>query len=139
MRVVGREPILVLLSRSGVPARTAQIAAPLRESLLVVRRTGYREQSLERVVVDTTVQEKAIRHPTDTRLIRRAIEKLLDSTKREDVELRRSYLRLAKRAAMMVRRCIHAHQPGNPALENVLACCSTSGCSAFIRLWPGKA
>jgi len=32
----------------------------------------------ERVVVDTTVQEKAVAHPTDARLAHRAIEKLLD-------------------------------------------------------------
>jgi len=40
--------------------------------------TGYALAlgQIERVVVDTTVQEKAITHPTDARLIHRAIEKL---------------------------------------------------------------
>jgi len=62
------------------------------------------------VAVDTTVQEKAIAHPTDARLTHRAIEKLVDLAKREGVELRQSYLRLAKRAAIMVGRYTHAHQ-----------------------------
>ena len=88
-----------------------QIAALLQESLSVAHRTGAIEtKDLERVVVDTTVQEKAIAHPTDARLTHRAIEKLVELAKREGVELRQSYLRLAKRAAIMVGRYTHAHQ-----------------------------
>jgi hypothetical protein len=45
-------------------------------------------KDLERVVVDTTVQEKAIEHPTDARLLHRAIEKLIDLAGREGVTLR---------------------------------------------------
>jgi transposase, IS5 family len=60
--------------------------------------------------VDTTVQEKAIAHPTDARLAHRAIEKLVDLAKREGVELRQSYRHLAKRAAIMIGRYTHAHQ-----------------------------
>jgi IS5 family transposase len=88
-----------------------QIAALLQESLSVAHRSGAIEtKDLERVVVDTTVQEKAIAHPTDARLIHRAIEKLVDLAKRKGVKLRQSYLRLAKRAAIMVGRYTHAHQ-----------------------------
>jgi transposase, IS5 family len=88
-----------------------QIAALLQESLSVAHRAGAIETNdLERVVVDTTVQEKAIAHPTDARLIHRAIEKLVDLAKREGVKLRQSYLRLAKRAAIRVGRYTHAHQ-----------------------------
>lgn len=61
------------------------------------------------MVVDTTVQEKAIAHPTDARLTHRAIEKLADLAKQEGVALRQSYLRVAKRAAAMV-GYIDAHQ-----------------------------
>ncbi|MGY4298933.1 hypothetical protein ACVWXN_007028 [Bradyrhizobium sp. i1.4.4] len=50
----------------------------------------------------TTIQEKAIAHPSDARLMHRAIEKLVDLAKCECVELRQSYLRVAKRAAIMV-------------------------------------
>ena len=68
-----------------------QIAALLQESLSVAHRTGAIEtKDLERVVVDTTVQEKAIAHPSDARLMHRAIEKLVDLAKREGVELRQS-------------------------------------------------
>jgi IS5 family transposase len=88
-----------------------QIAALLQESLAVAHRAGaIQTKDLERVVVDTTVQEKAIAHPTDARLTHRAIEKLVDLAKREGVDLRQSYLRLAKRAAIMVGRYTHAHQ-----------------------------
>src|SRR5271169_310952 len=88
-----------------------QIAALLQESLSVAHRSGAIEtKDLERVVADTTVQEKAIAHPTDARLTHRAIEKLVDLAKREGIELRQSYLRLAKRAAIMVGRYTHAHQ-----------------------------
>jgi IS5 family transposase len=88
-----------------------QIAALLQESLSVAHRAGAIEtKDLERVVVDTTVQEKAVAHPTDARLTHRAIEKLVDLARREGVKLRQSYLRLAKRAAIMVGRYTHAHQ-----------------------------
>src|ERR1700677_3318027 len=70
------------------------LAALLQESLSVAHRSGAIEtQDLERGVVDTTVQETAIAHPTDARLAHRAIEKLVDLAKREGVELRQSYLR----------------------------------------------
>jgi transposase, IS5 family len=88
-----------------------QIAALLQESLSVAHRAGAIDtKDLERVVVDTTVQEKAVAHPTDARLTHRAIEKLVDLAKREGIKLRQSYLRLAKRAAIMVGRYTHAHQ-----------------------------
>src|ERR1700733_11612012 len=95
-----------------------QLAALLQESLAVAHRTGAIEtKDLERVVVDTTVQEKAIAHPTDARLTHRAIEKLVDLAKREGVELRQSYRRLAKRAAIMIGRYTHAHQFGRARRE----------------------
>jgi IS5 family transposase len=87
------------------------ITALLQESLSVAHHTGAIEiKDLERVAVDTTVQEKAITHPSDARLTHRAIERLVELAKREDVELRQSYLRLAKRPAILVGRYTHAHQ-----------------------------
>ena len=50
-------------------------------------------RDLERVVVDTTVQPKAIAHPTDARLCHRALQKLVDLAKRHGVPLRQSYRR----------------------------------------------
>ena len=87
------------------------LAALLQESLAVAHRTGALQgKDLERVVVDTTVQEKAIAYPTDARLLHRAIEKLVALAKDTGVELRQSYVRVAKRAAIMAGRYIHAHQ-----------------------------
>jgi hypothetical protein len=40
---------------------------------------------MERVAVDTTVQPKAIAHPTDARLMHRALEKLVALAEREGV------------------------------------------------------
>jgi transposase, IS5 family len=88
-----------------------QLAALLQESLSVAHRTAaLATKDLERVAVDTTVQPKAIAHPTDARLMHRALEKLVDLAKRNGVLLRQSYVRVAKRAAIMVGRYSHAHQ-----------------------------
>jgi IS5 family transposase len=88
-----------------------ELVALLQESLSVAHKTGaLASRDLERVVVDTTVQPKAIAHPTDARLCHRALEKLVDLAKRNDVPLRQSYRRVAKRAAIMVGRYTHAHQ-----------------------------
>ena len=62
------------------------------------------------MAVDTTVQPKAVAHPTDARLMHRALEKLVALAEREGVPLRQSYRRVAKRAAIMVGRYTHAHQ-----------------------------
>ena len=56
------------------------------------------------MVVDTTVQPKAVAHPTDARLMYRAIEKLVALAKRRGVPLRQSYIRVAKQASIMVGR-----------------------------------
>jgi transposase, IS5 family len=88
-----------------------QLVALVQESLSVAHKTGaIGPKDLERVVVDTTVQPKAVAHPTDARLMHRAIVKLVGLAKHNRVPLRQSYLRLAKRAAIMVGRYTHAHQ-----------------------------
>jgi transposase, IS5 family len=80
----------------------------VQESLSVSHKTGaLATPDLERVVVDTTVQPKAIAHPTDARLCHRALQKLVELAR---VPLRQSYRRLAKRAAIMVGRYTHARQ-----------------------------
>ena len=88
-----------------------RLVALLQESLSVAHKTGaLATRDLERVVVDTTVQPKAIAHPTDARLCHRALEKLVDLAERNGVRRRQSYRRVAKRAAIMVGRYTHAHQ-----------------------------
>lgn len=63
-----------------------------------------------RVTVDTTVQPKAISFPTDAKLLHAAIKGLNRLARRHGVRLRQSYLRIAKRAAMMAGRYAHAKQ-----------------------------
>lgn len=68
------------------------------------------EDSAKRVAVDTTVMEKAIAHPTDSRLYERAREQLVALAQEAGVELRQSYARLAPRLALQVGRYAHAKQ-----------------------------
>jgi IS5 family transposase len=70
----------------------------------------YGPRSLKRVTVDTTVQPKAITFPTDAKLLHAAIKGLNRLASKHGVQLRQSYLRIAKRAAMMAGRYAHAKQ-----------------------------
>jgi transposase, IS5 family len=83
----------------------------LAESLRVAHKSGaLRPRDLARVTVDTTVQPKNITFPTDAKLVHAAIKGLNRLARRYGVRLRQSYLRLAKRAAMMAGRYAHAKQ-----------------------------
>lgn len=83
----------------------------LAETLRVAHDTGALKKSdLARVTVDTTVQPKNITFPTDAKLLLVAIQQLGKLAKEEDVTLRQSYTRVAKRAAIKVGRYAHAKQ-----------------------------
>jgi len=83
----------------------------LAESLRVAHATGaLATKDLARVTVDTTVQPKDITFPTDAKLTHAAIKGLNRLVKKHDVPVRQSYVRLAKRAAMMAGRYAHAKQ-----------------------------
>ena len=83
----------------------------LAESLRVAHATGaLKTKDLARVTVDTTVQPKAITFPTDVKLVHAAIKGLNRLARKHDVALRQSYLRVAKRAALMAGRYAHAKQ-----------------------------
>ena len=71
---------------------------------------AVKEQSLERVSVDTTVQPKAIAHPLDSRLYHRGREILVRLAQRHGVPLRQSYARLGKKALRLASRYAHARQ-----------------------------
>jgi IS5 family transposase len=62
------------------------------------------------VVVDTTVMEKAIAHPTDSRLYHRARERLVKLAREHGVPLRQSYARKSKQALHKAGRYGHAKQ-----------------------------
>ena len=83
----------------------------LAESLRVAHATGaLRTRDIKRVTVDTTVQPKAVTFPTDAKLLHAAIKGLNRLAHRCGLQLRQSYLRIAKRAAMMAGRYAHAKQ-----------------------------
>jgi hypothetical protein len=48
------------------------------------------------VIIDTTVQEKAITFPTDAKLMHRARERLVRLAQKHGVRLRQSYARVGK-------------------------------------------
>ncbi|MGU7776310.1 IS5 family transposase [Burkholderia sp. MR1-5-21] len=66
--------------------------------------------SLKRVIVDTTVMEKAIAHPTDSRLLERCREQLVKAADRHGLKLRQNYNREAPRLACQIGRYAHAKQ-----------------------------
>jgi IS5 family transposase len=62
------------------------------------------------VIVDTTVQPKAVAFPTDAKLMHRARERLVKLAKRHGVDLRQSYECVGKRALIAHQRFAHAKQ-----------------------------
>lgn len=65
---------------------------------------------LNKVNVDTTVQEKAIAFPTDARLYYKMREALVRAAESRDIVLRQNYRRLAKRALSKQGHYSHAKQ-----------------------------
>jgi IS5 family transposase len=87
------------------------LEALLQETLAAAYRAGALSlKATEAVAVDTTVQEKAIAHPTEHGLLRTAIEQLGARAKKAGLRLRQSYVRVARRAAMKTGRYLHAQQ-----------------------------
>ena len=83
----------------------------VQESLHSAFRLGALEtKDIERIVVDTTVQPKAVTFPTDAKLRYKAIVSLGKLAKKEGVELRQSYVRVAKRTLVKSGRYRHAKQ-----------------------------
>jgi IS5 family transposase len=77
--------------------------AGLEELLGETIRTGLRgglikRSELKRINVDTTVQEKHVRYPTDARLYDRCRERLVDAAHERGIELRQTYSRKGKKA-----------------------------------------
>jgi IS5 family transposase len=67
-------------------------------------------QSFQKVIVDSTVQEKAIAHPTDSKLLERARQHLVKLAAEAGLALRQNYNREAPRLAVQVGRYAHAKQ-----------------------------
>ena len=85
-----------------------KLEAVLAETIAAALKGGaMAPKHIERVIVDTTVETKAVAHPTDSHLFYRGIEWLNRLAKRGGIELRQSFLRLGKHAQREVGRLIH--------------------------------
>jgi len=88
-----------------------RLVALLQESLAAAARTGAAKPAdFTHVIVDTTVQPKAIAFPTDAKLLARARQHLVRQAKRHGVALRQSYERIGKIALIRHQRYAHAKQ-----------------------------
>jgi len=85
--------------------------ALFKELLSTAKRTGHlKKRHLNKVNVDTTVQEKAISFPTDARLYYKMRELLVKASRARGIQLRQSYTRVAKKALFKQSRYGHAKQ-----------------------------
>ena len=83
----------------------------LQESLVIAVKTEAIDiKDLSKIIVDTTVQEKAITFPTEAKLKNRAREKLVKLAKKHGLKLRQGYPRVGKLALMKHQRYAHAKQ-----------------------------
>ena len=71
---------------------------------------AIRPGQLKRINVDTTVQTKAVRYPTDARLYHRCRERLVKMARREGLVVKQSYKHVGKRLLMQSSRYAHARQ-----------------------------
>ena len=99
-----------------------KLAALIQESLNVATRTGAAKPAdFAKVIVDTTVQPKAVAFPTDAKLMHRARERLVRLAKQHGVRLRQSYERVGKHALIAYQRYAHAKhfKRANRALRTI--------------------
>jgi len=83
----------------------------LRETIAAgIKMGAIGAADLKRVNVDTTVQTKAIRFPTDARLYHRCRERLVKAAWREGVTIKQSYRHVGKRLLLGSSRYAHARQ-----------------------------
>ena len=68
------------------------------------------ERDMAEVLIDTTVMEKAITYPTDSKLYLKSLLRLNRQAKAHGIGLRQSYTRTGKRLAIKASRYAHARQ-----------------------------
>ena len=92
------------LGEAGMEELLAQTIAAARSLQAITPR------DLDRVIVDTTVQEKAVAYPTDSRLLEVGRKKLVMLAKRHGIALRQSYEREGPRLSRRAGGYAHAKQ-----------------------------
>jgi IS5 family transposase len=75
-----------------------------------VQTRAIKPQELERVIVDSTVQEKAIAHPTDSRLLEIARHKVVSAAKRLGLSLKQTFAQEGKELRRRAGGYAHAKQ-----------------------------
>jgi IS5 family transposase len=71
---------------------------------------AVKPKDLERVIVDTTVQEKAIAHPVDSRLLEIARHKVVSAAKRAGIQLKQTFAKEGKELRRRAGGYAHAKQ-----------------------------
>lgn len=85
--------------------------AMLKETIETgLRMKAITEVQIKRVNIDTTVQTKAVRFPTDARLYNRARERLVKAARARGLVVKQSYQRVGSRLLMQQSRYAHARQ-----------------------------
>lgn len=69
-----------------------------------------RAKDIEHVTIDTTVQEKAVTFPTDTKLCHKARLELVKSAEKHGVPLRQTYVRKSKQSLFLANKYFAAKQ-----------------------------
>lgn len=95
-----------LLGDEGVEELLAQTINAAVEMGLIAK------SDLCRVIVDSTVQQKAIAHPTDSRLLEIARDKLVQTAKEAGVALKQTFVKEGRQLAHKAGRYAHAKQFG---------------------------
>jgi transposase, IS5 family len=93
-----------LLGEEGVEELLAQTINAAVDLKLI------KAQELTRVIVDSTVQHKAIAHPTDSRLLETARTKLVEAAKGAGIGLKQTFAKEGKALGYKAARYAHARQ-----------------------------
>jgi len=81
----------------------------LRETIAAGMKMGaIRPAQLKRINVDTTVQTKAVRYPTEARLYHRCRERLVKAVRRQGLVIKQSYRHVGKKLLLQSSRYAHA-------------------------------
>ena len=94
-KALGEEGVKELL------ARTMEVAVTLN---LIA------SKELARVIVESTVQEKAVAHPTDSKLLETARAKVVEAARTAGIELKQTYAREGRELRFKAGRYAHARQ-----------------------------
>ena len=92
---IGEEGVEWLLTETIEAARRGKVVKP---------------KSFDKVIIDTTVMEKAVAYPTDSRLLERGRQHLVKLANTLGIRLRQNYNREAPRLSIKVGRYAHAKQ-----------------------------